>query len=231
MLYLFDIDGTLLLTGGAGTRALNALFLDRYGVDDAMGSVRAAGNTDQLILKEILETKVGLELSEAALEDAISDLLDAYVPLLRRELARSPRFRTMPSAGEVLGFLAEDPGVSLAVATGNVRPAAWAKLERAGFRDHFETGGFGCDHADRAVLVERAIERGLALAPAPITRREIVVVGDTPWDVRAARACGVQVLAVATGAIERAELEAAAPDAVMDTLAELPAWHRARAIH
>ena len=225
MLYLFDIDGTLLLTGGAGTRALNALFAERYGVADAMSRVRAAGNTDRRILRAIFETKLGVSPEEREIEE----LLTAYVPLLRRELAGSTGFRTMPAAGEVLGLLAGDARVTLAIATGNIREAAWAKLERAGFRDHFETGGFGCDHADRAELVARAIERGLALAPTPIDRRNVVVLGDTPYDVHAARACGVRVIAVATGSIGRAELEATAPDAVMDTLAELPSWHREHA--
>jgi phosphoglycolate phosphatase len=229
MLYLFDIDGTLLLTGGAGTRALNAIFKERYGISGAMDDVRAAGNTDRLILGQIFETRLGV----APTDDELEEVIAAYVPRLRRELERSPRFRTMPAAAEVLRYLAADARTTLAVATGNVRPAAWAKLERAGFRDHFETGGFGCDHADRAVLVQRAIERGLALAPSPLDRRDIVVVGDTPYDVRAARACGVRVIAVATGAMTRAELEEAAPDVVMDTLAELPAWHRdhASAVH
>lgn len=224
MLYLFDIDGTLLLTGGAGRRALNALFSTRYGVDDAMATVRVAGNTDRLIITGIFESK----LEASPTEDEIDELLAAYVPMLRHELVNSPGFRTMPSAGEVLDYLADDAGVTLAIASGNVRPAAWAKLERAGFRHHFETGGFGCDHAVRAHLVERAIERGLALAASPIDRRDIVVVGDTTHDVSAARACGVRVLAVATGGIPRADLEAAGPDAVFDSLAELPAWHRAQ---
>jgi phosphoglycolate phosphatase len=225
MLYLFDIDGTLLLTGGAGRRALNAIFEERYGIDGAMNDVRAAGNTDPLILRQIFETRLGMQPRA----DEIEAVLEAYVPRLRLELQRSPKFRTMPAAAEVLTFLAADARTSLAIATGNVRPAAWAKLERAGFRDHFTTGGFGCDHADRAVLVERAIERGLALSPGGLGRGDVVVVGDTPYDVRAARACGVRVIAVATGVIARDELEREDPDIVMDTLAELPAWHRAHA--
>lgn len=222
MLYLFDIDGTLLLTGGAGTRALNSLFAERYGVEGAMAGVRAAGNTDPLIIREIFQSKLGTDPSRAEIDDVLAD----YVPRLRRALSDAPKFRTMPRAGETLAFLAEQPRVHLAIASGNVRPAAWAKLERAGFDGHFETGGFGCDDADRARLVERAIERGLENGPGQLSRDEIVVVGDTPYDVRAARACGVRVVAVATGTISRDELEAAHPDAVMNTLAELPAWHR-----
>ncbi len=225
MLYLFDIDGTLLLTGGAGTRALNAIFAERYGIRDAMTDVRAAGNTDRLILGEIFHKKLGVEPSEREVDELLAD----YVPRLRAELQRSERFRTMPAAGEVLELFAADGRVTLAIATGNIRLAAWAKLERAGFRHHFETGGFGCDHADRAELVERAIERGLAQSPFSLERRDVVVIGDTPYDVRAARACGVRVIAVATGVIGRAELAEAEPDAVMDTLAELPAWHREQA--
>ena len=131
---------------------------------------------------------------------------------------------------EALDFLAAQPGVLLGVATGNVRAAADKKLRRGGLHARFAVGvgGFGCDDRDRARLVARGIERARAAGAVPADA-PIAVVGDTPHDVAAARACGVMALAVATGGFSRAELAACAPDAVFGTLAELPAWHLANA--
>ena len=222
MLYLFDIDGTLLLTGGAGTRAINRLFGDRYGVDGAMDGIDPGGKTDPGIFTEIFVDRVGRE-PEAGELDA---LLDAYVPMLEAELVDAPRFRIMPWAVECVRWLEGEGRVTLGIATGNVRAAARAKLKRIDLHETFAFGGFGCDSGDRAVLVARAIERAAEHAGRSFPGDEVIVVGDTVRDIDAARACGVRVLAVATGSTSRDDLAAAAPDAVFDTLEDLPSWHQ-----
>ncbi len=216
MIYLFDIDGTILLTGGAGTLAINRVFRERYGVENAMAGVRAGGKTDPMILNECFAAT----LDRLADDDEIQEVLDIYVPYLEEEVARATKFRIMPGAIEAVRFLQKQPGVRLGIATGNVEAAARIKLERAGVWDAFEFGGYGCDSADRATLVETAIHR----AEAP--RDRIAVVGDTPHDVSAARACGVRVIAVPTGSFSRDELADTEPDALLDTLWELPEHHR-----
>jgi phosphoglycolate phosphatase len=223
MLYLFDIDGTLLLSGGAGARALDRAFHRRFGFEGAMAVVNPSGKTDTIILEEVFASR----LSRAPSTDELDEILALYLPLLEAELSDAPNFRLMPSVVEVLDFLAGlSPGVILGLATGNVREAARIKLERAGLWSRFALGGFGCDHRDRARLVERAIERACDHAGVgALPPDQIVVVGDTPLDVGAARACGVRAVAVATGSASRAVLEECAPDAVLDTLAELPVWH------
>lgn len=220
-LYLFDIDGTLIRTGGAGVRALNIVFERRYGLFGAMDAISAGGKTDPLILAEIFE----LHLGRQPTHDEMAAILDDYVPLLHEDLAQSPGFRLLPAVIETLDFLAAQDGVHLAVATGNIRRGAQAKLERAGLWHRFPHGGFGDDSPDRGLLVACAIERLCRHAGVDFVRERIVVVGDTPRDVSAARACGVRAVAVATGPFERATLEATAADAVFDTLDELPAWH------
>ncbi len=222
MLYLFDIDGTLLLTGGAGVTALDQVFSTHYGLAQAMHGVSAGGKTDPLIIAEIFENHLGRQPTA----DEIAHVLDAYVPLLRQAVLASAGYRLMPAVYETLDFLATDTAVCLALATGNIRLAAQVKLERAGLWNRFVCGGFGCDSADRAALVARAIERACDHTRVSYAREDIVVVGDTPRDVHAARACGVRVLAVATGAVSREVLADERPDAVFDTLAELPEWHR-----
>src|SRR5207237_2249785 len=121
---------------------------------------------------------------------------------------------------DALAFLAGR--AVLAVATGNIRAGAEAKLAAAGLDDRFALGGYGCDSPVRAELVARAIERGRACGEV----REVIVVGDTIHDIAAARACGATVCAVATGADSADKLAHA--DAVFATLRELPAWHLAR---
>ena len=219
MLYLFDIDGTLILSGGAGARALERAFAARFAIERAMEGVELGGKTDPNIVEEVFVARLG----RAPSDSEIAEILDLYLPLLRAELAAAPRFRLMPSVLETLDHLAGLAGVRLGLATGNIRAGAQAKLERAGLWHRFELGGFACDHRDRHRLVARAIERAGAVAPD-----QVVVVGDTPFDVAAARACGVKVLAVATGSVSREALAACEPDAVFDTLAELPAWHRSQ---
>lgn len=223
VLYLFDIDGTLLLTGGAGSTALNSVFERRYGVAGAMDTILPAGKTDPLILQEIFQA----HLARQPTGEEIAAILDDYVPLLRAALTRASNFRLMPAVVETLDFLGARGSVHLGVATGNIRVAAQAKLERAGLWHRFTGGGFGDDSPDRALLVERAIERGCQHAGCTLPRERVVVVGDTPRDVSAARACGVRAIAVATGSVDRATLEDTGADAVFDTLEELPGWHRA----
>lgn len=218
ILYLFDIDGTLLLSGGAGSRALDRVFADLHGLEGAMDAIRPGGKTDPLILEEVFVTRLGRRPTAAEIEE----ILARYVPLLERELAESAGFHLMPAVVETLDFLSTAGAVLLGLATGNVRAAARAKLERADLWHRFALGGFGCDHRDRHRLVARAVERAAEHAPRP---EQVVVVGDTPFDVSAAHACGATAIAVATGSVSRSELEATGADVVFDTLAELPAWH------
>jgi phosphoglycolate phosphatase len=223
MLYLFDIDGTLLLSGGAGGRALDRAFRNRFGIEGAMEQIKPGGKTDPAILEEIFAARLGRAPTAAELDEVIA----LYLPLLEAELGEAPGFRLMPSVVEALDFLAGlVPDVILGLATGNVREAARIKLERAGLWPRFALGGFGCDHRERPRLVARAIERACAHASvAHLPPEQVVVVGDTPLDVAAARACGVRAVAVATGTARRDDLAACRPDALLDTLAELPAWH------
>jgi len=221
LIYLFDIDGTILLTGGAGTRALNRVFLDRYGFSDAMRSVQPHGKTDPIILAEVFED----HLDRAPSPDELEAIFDAYVPYLREEVARAERFEVMPGAPEAVRFLAT-AGVGLGIATGNIQRAARIKLERTGLWECFAFGGYGDDSADRAELVARAMERGRASTGRDVAASDFVVVGDTPRDIDAARACGARVVAVPTGRHGRDELAAHAPDALLSTLWELPDWHR-----
>jgi phosphoglycolate phosphatase len=221
--YLFDIDGTLVRAGGAGARSLAAVMLARYGVSDAARGVNAAGRTDPSIVEEIFARALG-RAPEAGEVDAV---IAAYLDELDRALGGTPStLRVLPGAGDVLRWLATCGGVSLAVATGNVRHGARIKLRHAQLHDHFDldrTGGYGCDSAIRAELVARAVER------AGATREDtVVVVGDTVHDITAARAVGALCVAVTTGSDRADTLAAAGADTVIDGLDALRAWHETR---
>ena len=226
VLYLFDIDGTLVLSGGAGARALDRAFHQRWGFTGAMAMIKPGGMTDPAILEQVFGAQLGRMPTAAELDE----MIELYLPLLEAELSDAPGFRVMPSVVEALDYLSgHGTAIILGLATGNVREAARIKLERGGLWPRFALGGFGSDHRERPRLVERAIQRACVHAGVhAFDPAQVVVVGDTPLDVHAARACGVRAVAVATGTATRADLVACAPDVVLDTLAELPAWHAAQ---
>jgi phosphoglycolate phosphatase-like HAD superfamily hydrolase len=216
VLYLFDIDGTLLHAAGSGRAAFDAVFTDLYGIDNASEGIRYGGKTDHAIIDEIFVARMGRPSSEAER----AGFIDAYIPKLH-ELLRTGGVEVLHGVVDALSYLATQP-VRLGVATGNVRPGADAKLGAAGLARWFDCGGYGCDSVVRAELVAKAIERGREGREL----REVVVVGDTIHDISAARACGATVVAVATGADPADKLTHA--DTVLTTMADLPAWHAQR---
>ncbi len=229
LLFLFDIDGTLLLSGGAGTRVLNRVFFRHHGVDDAMKRVSPGGKTDPLIVGEMFVNSLGRAPSTAEYNQIMSD----YEAELAAEMTSSPGFRLMPDVHDVLATLAQNPKVVLAIATGNSEAGARAKLHRAKLLDYFlnggtfPSGGYGSDSSERHQLVAVAISRAQAASGLQFPPGRIVVVGDTLHDISAARQCGVNVIAVTTGGPSRVELETGLPDAIIDCLSELlnlPPW-------
>jgi phosphoglycolate phosphatase-like HAD superfamily hydrolase len=200
---LFDIDGTLLSTGGAGLAALSRAFQDLHGVEDAASGVEFHGRTDPLILDSIARRRLGRPLADGER----TALFDRYLAHLPRTL-EDRAFRVLPGAQEIVEALDASGDVVLGLATGNVEPAAWAKLRRGALDRFFRFGGFGSDSPDRTELTRLAVARGRALAGEDA---DAILVGDTVHDVRCANEVGVPCLAVATGnAPERALSEAGA---------------------
>lgn len=214
ILYLFDIDGTLLHAHGVGRRAFDAVFADQHGLADASDGIRYSGKTDPAIVDDIFRARLGRDGTEA--EHAA--FLNAYVRELDDLLARQS-VDVLEGVAATLDWLA--PRARLGVATGNIRAGADAKLASAGLQHRFEVGGYGCDSRIRAELVAAAIQRGRAYGPV----EQVVVVGDTIYDIAAARACNATVCAVATGQDPAHVLSDA--DAVFASMSELPAWHAA----
>jgi phosphoglycolate phosphatase len=209
---LFDIDGTLLLSGGAGLMALRDLFRRRFGVEDAVEGIEFHGRTDPQILDSIATR----HLARALPADERTELIAAYLEGLARFLDECP-YRVLDGARELLDDLAARDDVVLGLATGNVEPGAWTKLRHGGLDGYFAFGGFGSDDPDRDRLTRLAVERGRERAG---NGAKAVVVGDTIHDVRSARAAGADCLAVATGNASQEELSAAGARWTVPTLAD-----------
>ncbi len=214
-LILFDVDGTLINTGGAGGRAFSKAIENVCGVPDGLRDVRLDGKTDFLILREALE-KAGKQ-NEPRLEER---LFNEYMRLLENELASNrSAYEVLPGVRKLLVRLKADSGFILGLGTGNVEPGARAKLEPGGLNRFFGFGGFGSDHLDRTDLINTGIERGLKAA-ARDSFEAVFVVGDTPRDIIHGHEAGAAVLAVSTGSYSLPELERCNPEKAVPDLEE-----------
>jgi phosphoglycolate phosphatase len=210
---LFDIDGTLLTTGGAGARAWARAFRERFGVDADIERYSQSGQTDPDVARETFTGVLGRPPTEAEL----AQLIMAYVRHLPAEVADSHGYRVMPGAEGLLERLARR-GSLCGLVTGNIEGAARIKLERSHLNRYFPFGGYGSDAADRAEVTRAAIARAAMLHGHDLQVAEIVVVGDTPRDVEAAHAVGALSVAVATGEYRVEQLRAAGADHALATL-------------
>jgi phosphoglycolate phosphatase-like HAD superfamily hydrolase len=214
--YLFDVDGTLVKSGGAGSRALNLAFQRLYGGDgEAMAGVRLHGRTDYAICRDAFARRY--ERSPVPNAE-IAALLEVYLPLLEEEVARSATYQVLPGVSDLLESL-RSRGHLLGLATGNIERGARIKIARGGLNGFFAFGGFGDDSEDRSVLTRIARERARA-ARGDDDRGLVYVIGDTVLDVTAAKAAGCRSVAVASGWEDAATLRASGADYFFESLAE-----------
>ncbi|MBI1798987.1 MAG: HAD hydrolase-like protein [Candidatus Eisenbacteria bacterium] len=211
--WLFDIDGTLLLTEGASRQAFTLALSERCGIDDDLKAIRFDGRTEPLILADILahhHLTFG-DGDEARFWNAV------FVHM--RTLLVPPRGHLLPGVPEVIERVAAEPAWVMGLLTGNMTEMASIKLARFGLADRFRFGVFGEQASDRnalARLVVAQVARDFDLPP-----ERCVVVGDTEHDVACARAAGAHAVAVATGSCSRAVLEAEKPDLLLDDLSDV----------
>ncbi len=211
-LVLFDIDGTLIDTGGAGLRALDMAFHDLYGIMDAFKGVKMAGRTDIGIIKE------GLKLHGIGVRDGeVEKVAERYISFLGREI-NNPDRKVKPGVISVLERLRMDE-VPIGLLTGNIEKGARIKLGALGLNEYFPTGAFGNDHEDRDMLLPIALKRFSELGVV-VSPENCIVVGDTPRDVRCSRVHGASCIGVATGPYRAEVLESAGADLVLESLAE-----------
>ena len=210
---LFDIDGTLIVTGGAGAESWRIAFDELYGVPADIGEYTDAGMTDPEVGRRTFEKVIGREPTTRDL----ARLLARRNAALPKVIAESDGYRVLPGVNELLPRLCEE-GYLLGITTGGVETAAHIKLERAHLNHFFHFGGYGSDSPDRAKLTRRAIERASMILGRDLSREEILNVGDTPHDVDAAREAGAVSVGVATGHYSTDQLEQAGAEFVLSTL-------------
>jgi phosphoglycolate phosphatase len=215
---LFDIDGTLLVTGGAGAVAWQLAFRELHGVEANISEHTRAGMTDPEIAEIIFREVIGRDGSEQERSEAIT----AYLGHLEQAVEESEGYRVMPGIEQILPRLAA-AGVLLGIVTGNIEPAARIKLARGDLNRYFSFGGYGSDARDRTELTKRGIERGGEVSGSPLELDATIAVGDTPRDVKAGHGAGIRVVGVATGDYSFEEQRDAGADwAIADVTSGFP---------
>lgn len=210
---LFDIDGTLISTGGAGMASLLAAMREEFGVEEPQ-EVPVSGRTDRGIAANLFACH--------AIENSDENwwrFRQAYLRNLRAHLPQK-QGRVLPGVSQLLETVSRHHRTLVGLLTGNVRDGASLKLQHYGLASHFAFGGFGDHHADRNAVAAEALAASRThasnLGHAP---DEVWVIGDTPLDVACARSIGARAVAVATGGFSKEQLAASAPDVLVEDFA------------
>ena len=190
---LFDIDHTLIDSGGSGALALNLAFQDVTGIPNGFAGIGFAGKTDLKIIRDALE-KHHIEIQDGWL----GRFLDVYLIHLRTATARGAG-HIKPGVSDLLDALIEDQDFRLGLLTGNIEEGARTKLEPFALNPFFPVGAFGSDSEDRNALLPLAVQRLAANSSTSVKYVDCVVIGDTPLDVVCAKVHGARSVAVATG--------------------------------
>lgn len=220
-LILFDIDGTLVLTGGAGLRAMNRACRDLVGHDSALDGIVLAGRTDWIILDDTLR-RHGRSLDT----ELLAELRQRYVQHLCEEieLPGTGAKRALPGVYQLLGALTDRDDVALGLLTGNFADGAKIKLEHFDLWKFFRFGAFGDDSADRNALVPIAMRRARENGIGDVDAEDVFVVGDTPFDIACALAVGAMPVGVATGGFKADQLRDSGADIVFEDLSDTSAF-------
>jgi phosphoglycolate phosphatase len=217
-LVLFDVDGTLLSTQGAGARALRRAMLDVYGETGPIDTYEFHGRTDPQIARELLGL-VGFD--DAAIDAGLPSLWDAYVRELELELRRPENgTRVLAGVPPLLDALHDTGDHVVALLTGNIERGARLKLGSAGLWERFDFGAYGSDDERRDRLPAVAVDRARERTGLDFSGRDIVIIGDTPFDVSCGRSLGVWAVAVATGKHTVRELADVGADVVLTDLVD-----------
>ncbi len=215
---LFDIDGTILVTGGAGAAAWQRAFREQHGIDADVAEHTDAGMTDPEITEIIFKEVIGREGTTAERARVVA----GYLYHLHDTVREAEGYRVMPGIEQTLTGLIDD-GTLCGIVTGNLEAAAHIKLSRAGLNRFFSFGGYGSDSRSRTELTKRALQRAETVSGDTVDISSAIAIGDTPRDVDAGHGAGIRVIGVATGSYSVDQLRDAGADwAVEDLGAGLP---------
>lgn len=213
---LFDIDGTLLRTGGVGAEAVNRAFRELFGIQDAWNNYDPNGKTDYEIIQNLAKLMLYRELKDS---EQI-EIAERYVRYFRDTIHLAVNFRVLPGVQELLTELS-NRHYFVGLATGNLRQTADIKLKHGKIDHFFSFGGFGCDSVSRLELTRCALKRGLEHAKWKVKPEEVVLIGDARQDMECGRALGLRTIGVATGGLSFNQLSALKPALVLEDLTNL----------
>jgi phosphoglycolate phosphatase len=212
---LFDIDGTLLITGGAGAASWRLAFDELYGIPADIGEFTDTGMTDPEVGRKTFEAVLNREPERKE----FSRLLERRLHYLHETVAESEDYRVLAGVEDLLPRLIED-GYLLGLVTGNLEAAAHIKLHRARLNRFFSFGGYGSDSTDRGELTKVALRRATLVYGEPVTADQTIVVGDTPHDVEGAHAAGIECVGVGSHHFSVDQLREAGADYAIASLSE-----------
>lgn len=217
---LFDIDGTILRSGGVGRIAMERALTHVFG-SSGSSDYHYDGKTDKQIVRETMKLE---GLSDEEIDERMPELLDRYLAGLEAELADETRtVHVFPGVRGILDELERHEAVVLGLLTGNIEPGARAKLSAAGIDiRRFKVNAFGSDHEHRPELPAVAQQRAGDLLGREIEGNRLIVIGDTPADIRCGESIGARAIGVATGRYSVGDLAAHGAYAVFETLADTP---------
>ena len=204
---LFDIDGTLLKAGFIVKEAMGDALKEVFGTNGRIMDASFIGATDIGVVRTLM-TEAGFELP--AIHEKLGKLFEVYGKILEDKLRTWDKFQLCPGVPEILNAL-EEKDALLELVTGNCQQGAFAKLGRAELTDYFSFGAFGDESDDRAELCAYAHARAEVEAGKSISKGDLILVGDSPNDIKAAKAYGIRVLAVASGWVDAEELKSQNP--------------------
>ena len=210
-LFLFDVDLTLVSTGGAGLRALDRACQKLLSIENAMDGIDPSGKTDPAIVREIF-ARLGIVADGSVGMDTV---LESYLAFLHEEVETSDKYHVLPGIVTILDEISARPNTMLGLATGNIELGARVKLQRGGLNRYFNFGGFGSDSEDRTELVRKAGEAASRRYGNSIQPENIFVIGDTPLDIAAGRGAGYKTVGVATGRYSTIRLREAGATSVI----------------
>ncbi len=211
-LLLWDIDGTLIKTQGAGKRALSRALRVLFDINSDLEFLDMAGRTDPYIIQQISK-ELGLTFSEKT----VHDFFETYFGFLQKEL-RAGSGQAHPGIAEILEAARQRPDIAQGLLTGNVERGAKIKLVHFDLWHYFEFGAFGNDSAVRNELGPYALRRAMKIHGVEFATENVFVIGDTPYDVACGKVIGAKTIAVATGGTSLEELRACEPTAVLEDL-------------
>ena len=215
MLIFWDIDGTLMYCGSDGTTALNQTFAQLYNIDDAFYKVGIGNSMDSMILQKIM-TKFRIPAEE------LDNIKSAFVRQLETVLKNDHDKKVLPGIRELI-FYAERNGHVNSLLTSNMKVGAQSKLRSVNLDGHFVGGGFGDDSGEKWDIAKHAQNEIEKITKQSFRPEDVILIGDSIYDIKTARNLGYNIISVATGWTPKGNLEEADPDVLFDNLGDTDA--------